>query len=96
MEKACMSCIYFETCGDVERTEPCNGKVTEEEDKKRTEHFFKDLVGSCKGTQYRWEIFTNEMAELMGITLQEAAMWEQKIVRYGISERQNGGVVTNA
>ena len=92
----CLHCIYFDACGDVERTEPCNGKVSEAEDKKKAENFFKDLVGSCKGTQYRWEIFTDEMAELMHISLEEAQEWERKLIKYGITERQNGGIVTNA
>lgn len=95
-EKTCYKCIYYNVCGDVDRTESCDGKVSEDADRKRTEHFFKDLVGSCKGTQYRWEIYTDEMAHLMGISLETAREWEQKIIKYGISERQNGGIVTNA
>lgn len=26
MENTCKNCAYFNVCGDVERTEPCNGK----------------------------------------------------------------------
>lgn len=94
--KTCYECIYFDACGDADRMEPCKGYVSEDVDRKSTENFFADLVGSCKGTAYRWEIFTDEMAELMGIPLKEAEEWERKIIKYGITERQNGGVVVNA
>ena len=92
----CYHCIYFSACGDVDRIEPCKGKVTEEEDRTSAKNFFADLVGTCKGTRYRWEIFTEEMADLMGITVKEAEVWERKLIKYGITERQNGGIVTNA
>lgn len=104
-EYICQYCKYFPNCGDEERTEPCKGYKmisyeeyckAEEADRKKTEHFFKDLVDSCKGTRYRWEICTDEMAELMGISLEKAKEWERKILKYEISERQNGGVVINA
>lgn len=26
MENTCKNCVYFNVCGDVERTEPCKGK----------------------------------------------------------------------
>lgn len=96
----CDHCKYFLSCGDETRTEPCKGyffyNKEKEEDKQKTVNFYKDLVGSCKGTMYKYEIFTEEMAELMGISVEEAEEWERKIIKYGISERQNGGIVTNA
>lgn len=101
----CEFCKYYSTCGDWEREQDCEGfSLTSyeeymkwrKEDEQKTKNFYKDLVGSCKGTRYRWEICTDEMAELMGIPLKVAEIWERKIIRYGISERQNGGIVTNA
>lgn len=32
----CKSCVYFATCGDNTRTEPCKGRMTKSE-KKRSE-----------------------------------------------------------
>lgn len=29
----CISCIYFETCGNTNRTEPCQGRMTKSEKK---------------------------------------------------------------
>lgn len=104
----CLSCKYFETScrnGNATRTEYCDQRdlCTHEEyvmrveaDRKKTENFYKDLVGSCKGTQYKYEICVDEMAELMHISLEEADDWEDKLILYKITERQNGGIVTNA
>lgn len=33
-KKPCQSCIYFNTCGDYQRTQPCFGRKTKA-DKKR-------------------------------------------------------------
>ena len=49
--KVCKGCIYFETCGDVERTEPCKGKKTRREEleeqlssiEKRIDNMFADF-----------------------------------------------------
>lgn len=30
----CKGCVYFSTCGDNTRTEPCNGRETKSERKK--------------------------------------------------------------
>lgn len=30
----CKGCVYFATCGDNTRTEPCNGRKTKSEKKK--------------------------------------------------------------
>ena len=29
----CRNCIYFKTCGDNMRTEPCKGRITKREQK---------------------------------------------------------------
>lgn len=101
----CLSCKYYNTCGDNFRTEECNGKefcsikefnTRVAEDYIKTENFYKDLVGSCKGTAYKYEICTDEMADLMGLSMEEAKAWEQKLILHKIAERQNGGIVTNA
>lgn len=101
----CLSCKYYNTCGDNFRTEECKGKelckliefnTRVAEDYIRTENFYKDLVGSCKRTAYKYEICTDEMADLMGITIEEAKDWERKLILHHIAERQNGGIVTNA
>lgn len=30
----CRNCVYFATCGDNSRTEPCKGRVTKSEKKR--------------------------------------------------------------
>lgn len=31
IESPCIGCKYFSACGDIERTEPCEGKEEEKE-----------------------------------------------------------------
>lgn len=97
-EFTCSDCIYFDTCGDIKRTAACGGKVSEEEDYKRTKEFFRDLQGSCKAKQserghLRWTASIADIAWVMNISEKEARIWEQKIIRYGFSERQGGELV---
>lgn len=33
-KRPCIGCIYFEACGDTNRTMPCDGRVTKSEKKK--------------------------------------------------------------
>lgn len=34
VKKPCQNCVYFNACGDHQRTEPCNGRKTKRELKK--------------------------------------------------------------
>ena len=34
VKKPCVGCVYFNACGNTNRTQPCNGRVTKS-DRKR-------------------------------------------------------------
>ncbi len=34
VKKPCVGCVYFDACGNTNRTQPCNGRVTKS-DRKR-------------------------------------------------------------
>lgn len=35
VKKPCIGCIYFKACGNTNRTEPCKGRKTKSEKKRR-------------------------------------------------------------
>jgi len=41
VKRPCISCIYFNACGETTRTVPCNGRVTKSE-KNRSERYEKE------------------------------------------------------
>lgn len=93
----CYHCIYYPACGDPARVEPCEGKVTEEEDKKRYTEMYRDLKGMMyNGDTHHSDsgiISDYKIAELLKVNLDKATEIRTKIVHYGISERQGGGLV---
>ncbi len=36
VKKPCIGCVYFKACGITTRTQPCKGRVTKSEQKRRT------------------------------------------------------------
>lgn len=38
----CRNCIYFKSCGDSQRTEPCNGRVTKAQKKQEKNGYKKN------------------------------------------------------
>lgn len=92
--KTCKVCIYFDACGDVDRTEPCNGRfvITRENAKE----FYRDLCGTvygdcnknCCGT-----MSVKLISEHMDISIERANMFCNAMIKYGITERQNGMIV---
>ena len=93
----CYHCIYFPACGDVARTEPCEGKVTEEEDKAKYKEIYRDMKGMMyNGDTHHSDsgiISDKKIAELLKVDLNKATDIRIKICQYGISERQGGGLV---
>lgn len=102
----CLSCKYFNTCGDCNRTEECKGKTfcsfeqyTEREtrDKGIAYEAFRDLKGSLyQGNVNHGSsciVSDSWIADCLGITEDEATEIRMKIVYYGFSERQGGGLV---
>lgn len=95
-ERTCYRCKYFVACGDAKRTEPCEGYEMEIG---RTEAigFWNDL----RGTFYHGDhvhatsatVQPEFVAELMGISVENAAEFLWACVRYKLSDRQNGGFV---
>ena len=43
VKKPCISCVYFATCGNTTRTEPCKGRETKSEKKRKKQNFY--LIG---------------------------------------------------
>ena len=35
VKKPCVGCVYFDACGNTNRTEPCKGRQTKSEKKKK-------------------------------------------------------------
>lgn len=50
MKYPCIDCIYFDTCGDPERTMPCYGRETDERETERMEvrDFTLDIFATAK------------------------------------------------
>ena len=36
VRKPCISCVYFKVCGETTRTQPCVGRMTKSEQKKKS------------------------------------------------------------
>jgi hypothetical protein len=84
------------TCGDPTRTEPCKGYESEEEDKKKYNEMYRDIKGMLYGDVNHSAsgiISDSKIAELLKVTVDRATEIRTKIVHYGISERQGGGLV---
>lgn len=88
--KTCYKCKYFKVCGDVDRTEPCNGKeleITEGQAKA----FYRDLCGTVYGDANKNScgIMPTEMiAERMKISTEIAEKYLFACVEYGITENR--------
>lgn len=93
----CIDCIYRNQCGDPDRERNCTGYVNEDLDRTRYEEMYRDL----KGTVYNGDthhpasgiLSDHGVAERLKVNIDQARQIVQKIVHYGISERQGGGLV---
>ena len=91
--RTCRNCIYFYACGDVNRTEPCDGRF--EITKAQAQEFYRDLCGTvnensktCQGT-----LSVEKIADRMEISIEKANEFCNAMIKYGITERQGGAIV---
>ena len=92
--RTCRGCIYFDVCGDVDRTEPCKGKY--EITKENTKEFYRDLCGTVYGDSNKvcQGVMSIELiAERMKISVEKANIFCEAMIKYRITERQNGMIV---
>lgn len=92
--KTCRNCVYFDTCGDVDRTEPCKGKM--EITKGNAHEFYRDLCGTVYGDSNKvcqGVMSVGLIADRMKISIEKANDFCDAMIKYGITERQNGMIV---
>lgn len=92
--KTCRGCVYFDACGDVDRTEPCKGKyeITE----RNAEEFYRDLCGTVYGDSSKvcqGVMSIDLIADHMKISIEKANMFCNAMIQYGITEHQGGKIV---
>lgn len=92
--RTCKDCVYFSACGDVDRTEPCNGRfiITKEQAKE----FYRDLCGTIYGNSNvnsQGTMTVELIAEHMDIDIPKANFFCDAMIKYKITERQNGMIV---
>ena len=92
--KICLNCKYFDVCGDVERTEPCDGRF--EITKENAKEFYRDLCGTVYGNANKnchGIMSVGLIADRMKISIEKANMFCNAMIKYGITERQGGMIV---
>lgn len=92
--KTCLNCIYFHACGDVERTEPCDGRF--EITKENAKEFYRDLCGTVYGNANKnchGIMSVGLIADHMRISIEKANDFCNAMVKYGITEKTNGMIV---
>lgn len=92
--KTCRGCVYFDACGDVDRTEPCKGKF--EITKGNAEEFYRDLCETVYGNSNKVSqgVMSIELiANRMKISIENANRFCEAMIKYRITERQGGGIV---
>ena len=92
--KTCKNCIYFDACGDVDRTEPCKGKM--EITKSNAKEFYRDLCGTVYGNANKNSCGVMSVALIadhMRISIEKANTYCNAMIKYGITERQSGMIV---
>ena len=92
--KTCKGCIYFDACGDVDRTEPCKGKV--EITKGQAKEFYRDLCGTVYGNANKNScgvMSIGLIADHMNISIEKANAFCDALIKYKITERQSGMIV---
>ena len=92
--KICKGCVYFDACGDIKRTESCKGRFVITKEQAR--EFYRDLCGTVYGdsnVNSQGTMTVELIAEHMSISVPKANFFCNAMIKFKITERQNGMIV---